>query len=428
AAAVKRLIGEPADGRLAQAVSRGRGAEVAAGAGGEAGVRLGDRVVAPGALCAAAIRHLCGLAEAELAAPVTHAVLAVPGWFGAARRRVLAAAARDAGLAGCALISEPAAAALAYGVHRRPQAQRLAVVCGGGGGIDVAIIRATEGVFEVIGASGAPLGGEDVEAAVLELVLEGTLPRDLVPPADGRALAPLRGAVAAAVRALDRAAFALVEAPLGDARLRHELTRATVEGCARPLLDRLAQACEAALDAARLKTDHIDEVLLVGGLTRMPALEGRVRVTFGRPLTRFNTGEVVAAGAATLAAVATHELEGFALIEALAHPVLLGTGGGPRRPVLPAGAALPARATRVFATGDDAQDALVLELAAGEGRPARVVIRDLPPAPAGAIRVQVAVTADTDGLLQLEARDTRSGRVLPLHLPAALTPPWEAAP
>jgi molecular chaperone DnaK (HSP70) len=423
----KRLLGATVESPAAEAaVAAPLPLPLAPVAGGGLGLRLGARVLTPVQLYAALVRDLCGRAEVQLQAPVTQAVLTVPGWFDPAARRAVIEAARLAGLDRCALCSEAAATALAYAVHRKLDAARFAVVAWGAGGLDVAIVRTMGGVCEVLGAAGLPVGGDDVVAAVAAGLVEEARRRGLGMPPPEVALGPLRAAAAAAIAALVEAPITSVDVTLGPERLQHDLSRAYLEGLARPLVSRFDDVCQAALDQAGVVCDRLDAVVLAGGFTRMPAVEGRVRVTMQRPLTRFNTGEVTAAGAATLAAIATGEIESALLIETVTQPVMLRLEGGPRQALIPARAALPARATRVFATSRDRQEALTLELAQGDGRPLRLAVSDLPPAPAGATRVQLDVTLTTDGLLAVEARDTRSGRPLPLTTPAAPAPAPEA--
>jgi molecular chaperone DnaK len=412
---VKRLLGRTFDAAAVQAARRLMPAEVTRTRQGQPALRLGGREVAPVEVAAHLLRWLRGLARKQLGAPVTHAVLAAPHAFGASQRRALKEAAALAGFAGAAIVSEPAAAALAYGVHQRTDLRRLAIVSVGGGGFDATVVRISDGVFEVLATAGDPaLGGDDLVLAVVDAVIDETRRGGTAIPSDRRVVVRVRDAVENALGVLATAPSALIDVPVGAQRLQLELSRAALEASARPLLERVDAACREALRLAGLRSEQIDHVVLVGATTRMPIVEARVRATFNRPVARFNTGEVVAAGAATQAAIASGTLDQIILLDILGPALSMRVRGGDPAPLLPTGTKLPARARKVVATTRDQEDTIEVEMVQGDAEPTRLVVTSVPRAPAGASRVLLDVTIDANGLLHLEATDSRSGRGLPV--------------
>ncbi|HEY1558358.1 MAG TPA: Hsp70 family protein [Kofleriaceae bacterium] len=430
---VKRLLGRRYDHPEVQELAKVLPYELTEAPNGDTWIQLAaGRAISPEEISALILRELKRTAERFFNEPVTRAVITVPAWFDAAQRQATKDAAQIAGLTVMRLMGEPTAAALGYGAHRGTDRRYL--VCDlGGGTFDVAAVDVEGGVFEVLATTGdSYLGGDDVDRAVVEnLVRDLRAARgNLDLSGDQVAIERLRIASQAAKHELsDRATAkldlaALTQLPSGKGvDFARTLRRDELELWASPLLKRLEAPIKEALRRSARKREDIEEVLLVGGGTRMPAVRKELaRITGREPSVIANCEEVVAVGAALEVARLDGTIEGVLLIDVSARGLAMSAQQGECEMVIAQSAVVPTREHRVLATRQDDQARIEFDLWEGESPdPAqnrqlgRYAVVDLPQAPAGDVLVLVEVTVDTDGTVRLGATELVSGERLTLE-------------
>jgi Fe-S protein assembly chaperone HscA len=388
-------------------------------------LRVGDREVTPPEVSAVVLRALRDRAEAALGAPVERAVITVPAYFNDAQRQATRDAGRIAGLDVVRIVNEPTAASLAYGLHRL-KAGLVAVYDLGGGTFDISLLRVKDGIFEVLATSGdTHLGGDDFDRAVVEWLLEDIRGRhgvDLAGEPD--AMQELRLAAEAAKIRLSADERATLTIPFADFTYRRAITRETLEALIGPLVERTMGPCRAALADAGLVPGDVEEVVLVGGSTRVPLIRRRVEELFGRtPHSQLNPDEVVALGAA----VQAHILEG-GLTEMLlldVTPLSLGIEalGGIVSVLIPRNTTIPTSARELFTTSVDGQTVVDLHVVQGERELARdcrslgrFELRGVDPMPAGLPKIEVTFLIDANGLLQVRAHELRTGKAASIEI------------
>jgi molecular chaperone DnaK len=432
---VKRLLGRRFDEPEVQQLAATLPYEIVAAPNGDAWIGIHGLVVSPQEVAALILGHMRAVAEAHFGGEVREAVITVPAYFDNQQRQATKDAAAIAGLDVRRLLNEPTAAALGYGAHMGV-GRRFAVCDLGGGTFDVSIVNVEDGVFEVISTHGdAFLGGDDVDRAIIEnLVREVRASHGIDLSTDSLALQKLKAEAQRAKHALSFTPEAELYLPslttLPSGRpldYGRRLRRDELELWAAPTLRRLEAPCREALVRCGLAARDIDEVILVGGMTRMPAVRRRLATTFGRePAQVDNPDEIVAVGAAVQCAILDGTIEGVVLLDVTSRGIALGVGDGPCQPVLPRNATIPNREHRILATASDAQDELAFDVYEGDSPSAadnrhlaRFVAGPLAPAPAGDVLVLVELTVDVDGILRLSASELATAERIELRLVAS---------
>jgi Fe-S protein assembly chaperone HscA len=385
-------------------------------------VLLGERAFTPPEISAFILREVKSWAEQAFGETVDRAVITVPAYFNDAQRQATRDAGRLAGLEVLRLVNEPTAAALAYGLHRQ-QRGRVAVYDFGGGTFDISILQliaADQGdIYRVLATCGdTHLGGDDIDARLLDLVRE-EIYRQWKMEVDRwpEVLQELRRAVIAAKHALSEQNATTIRLLLPDgAAYVRELTRSEFEDLIRPIVERTIGPVRQALADAGLKPSEIDEVVLVGGSTRIPLVRRRVEELFGRPPhCELNPDEVVALGAAVQADILDAGVRDTLLLDVTPLSLGIETMGGVMARLIPRNSTIPASAQELFTTGVDYQTGIEIHVLQGErelARDCRSLARfrlPVPPLPAGMARVEVRFTIDANGILQVEARDLHTG-------------------
>jgi molecular chaperone DnaK len=404
---------------------------------GDARIRVQGKVLAVPEVSAHVLRHMKKLAEEATGEEVSHAVITVPAYFNDHQRQATRDAAAIAGLNCLRIVNEPTAAALAYNMGSARQ-QNIAVYDLGGGTFDMSILRIDADVLEVVSTAGDTfLGGDDFDA-VIAAHLQG-----VVEAASGVSLAGNLSAQAKLREAAERAKMALGEAEVTEVRvpglardahgqtvhLRHELQRSAVETLVMPLVQRTFVVVDDALAQAGLTAGQIDHVLLVGGMTRFPAVRDSVGAYFQkRPIDRINPDEVVAIGAALQAWNLTRVSDEPAGLLLDVTPQSLGvrTVGGFVDPLIPRNSGIPSDATKVFHTAHDNQTEVRIQVFQGESKMASdnellgdFVLDGLRPAPRGEVRIRVTFAIDADGIVRVTAEDVETGRERALRIEAS---------
>jgi molecular chaperone DnaK len=424
----KRLIGRKVNADDVSWFARLAPFRIVAAPNGDAWVRVHGQPISPQEVAANVLRALRKIAEDALGEPVTRAVVTVPAYFDDAQRQATRDAGQIAGLDVVRILNEPTAAALAYGAHRVSEGRRvIAVFDLGGGTFDISIMSVENGIFEVLATGGdSALGGEDWDRRLLERMVDevfDTFRLDLttIP----MAMARLRDACETAKKALSVDRETLISLPFlandphgAPINFERAITRDLLESLTRDLLDRLDPPCRRALADARITAGEVEEVLLVGGMTRWPAVQDSVERTFGRkPSKGANPDEVVALGAAHYAGILAGESDDAALLDVTPHDLGIKVGDSQFAVVLPRNSMLPVRARRLFATTADNQKFVSIELYQGDSsdvannrKLGQVVLDDLPAGPAGSARVELVITVNVESILSVTAREIRSGR------------------
>ncbi|MBT8491585.1 MAG: Hsp70 family protein, partial [Deltaproteobacteria bacterium] len=374
----KRLVGRKVNDAGVAWFARTAPFDLGPAPNGDAWLRIDGELRAPQEISAHVLATARKFAEANLGEPVTRAVVTVPAYFNESQRQATKDAATIAGLDVLRILNEPTAAALAYGAHRVESNERrlIAVFDLGGGTFDVSIMAVENGIFEVMATAGdMMLGGDDWDIAIVDSLVLG-LPASISKAIEGDpvALTRLKEAAERAKRELSAAPTTVVELQYlakdeqGEPyHLRRELHRSDIEAATEELMQRLVDPCERALKDAGLHRDDVDEVLLVGGMTRWPAVEKRVAQIFGTtPSKGAHPDEIVASGAALQAGILAGRDDDAALLDVT--PQAIGVKIGPSKfsPIIPRGSLLPVRRTRVFATSRDNQGHFKIDLYQGD--------------------------------------------------------------
>ncbi len=374
---------------------------------------LRELSVSPIEVSAEILKRLKAIAERALEQSVSRAVITVPAYFNDAQRNATKQAGELAGLTIERIVSEPTAAALAYGLDKLSERQKIAVYDLGGGTFDISVLEMREGVFQVLSTAGdTQLGGDDIDRALAESILQGVRAAS---PHDEARMASLLVAAEAAKKRLSSEANTRIELPFYDGTnsLSLELTRTEFEKLIRPLIERTRSHCLRALSDAGVKPEELDAVILVGGSTRIPLVRRYVAEIFGRePDISQNPDEAVALGAVIQAGILSGSLKNVLLLDVTPLSLGIETFGGLMNTIIPRNTTIPCKAGEMFTNAVANQKDMLIRVLQGERELAKDnwelgrVIVPFPPGPKGSARVGVQFAIDANGILQVLARDT----------------------
>lgn len=408
--------------------------KVVADKNGNAVFEVQGKLITPEEVAAQILVKMKETAEAYLGEKVTEAVITVPAYFNDSQRQSTKDAGRIAGLDVKRIIPEPTAAALAYGLDKEKTDKKIAVFDLGGGTFDISILEIGDGVFEVLSTNGdTHLGGDDYDHAILKWILDTFKQENGIDLSkDKMALQRLRDAAEKAKIELSGTTQTEINQPFitmdasGPKHLSLTLTRAQLENLTHDLTERTREPCLKALKDANLTKDDIGEVILVGGMTRMPAVQEMVKSIFGKEGHKgVNPDEVVAVGAAIQGGVLTGSVKDVLLLDVTPLTLGIETMGGVLTPLVERNTTIPTQKKQVFSTAADNQPAVTIRVLQGERKMAndnkeigRFDLSDIPPAPRGMPQIEVAFDIDADGILHVSAKDLSSGKEQKIRIEA----------
>ena len=433
--AIKRLIGRRFEDPMVEKDKKLVPYNIVKGPNGDAWVEVDGKTYSPQQVSAFILQKMKETAEAKLGETITQAVITVPAYFNDAQRQATKDAGRIAGLEVLRIINEPTAAALAYGLDKKKEAKTIAVYDLGGGTFDISILEIGDGVFEVKSTNGDTfLGGEDFDMKLVGyLADEFKKSSGIDLRGDKLALQRLKEAAEKAKIELSSSAQTEINLPFitadasGPKHLTMKLTRAKLESLVEDLIERTKGPCVQALKDAGLKAAEIDEVVLVGGMTRMPKVQQTVKELFGKePHKGVNPDEVVAVGAAIQAGVLKGEVKDVLLLDVTPLSLGIETLGGVFTRLIERNTTIPTKKSQVFSTAEDGQTAVTIRVSQGEREMAadnkllgQFDLVGIPPAPRGMPQVEVTFDIDANGIVHVSAKDKATAKEQSIRIQAS---------
>ncbi|MEW5855498.1 MAG: molecular chaperone DnaK [Myxococcota bacterium] len=422
---VKRFIGKKYDEAVSQGEVKRVPFKVVRASNGDAHIEVRGKTYAPPEISAQVLVKLKRAAEAYLGETVKDAVITVPAYFNDSQRQATKDAGKIAGLNVLRIVNEPTAAALAYGLDKKKD-EKIAVFDFGGGTFDISVLEVGENVVEVIATNGdTHLGGDDIDQVIVSyLIDEFKKDQGIDVSKDKMVLQRLREAAEKAKIELSSTVQTEINLPFltadasGPKHMQLTLTRAKLEALCSDIFDRLFNPTKKCLQDAKLKPSEIDEVILVGGSTRIPKVQQMVKDFFGKePNRSVNPDEVVALGAAVQAGVLTGEVKDLLLLDVTPLSLGIETLGGVQTVLIPRNTTIPTKKSEVFSTASDNQTSVEVHVCQGEREMARdnrtlgrFHLDGIPPAPRGVPQVEVTFDIDANGILHVTAKDRATGR------------------
>jgi molecular chaperone DnaK len=436
--AVKRLIGRRFDDPITKKDTELVPYKIVKGANGDAWVQAGGKDYSPSQISAFILQKMKETAEAYLGETVTQAVITVPAYFNDAQRQATKDAGQIAGLEVLRIINEPTAAALSYGLEKE-DGKTIAVYDLGGGTFDISVLEIGDGVFEVKSTNGDTfLGGEDFDARIVNWLADKFKAKENIDlRTDRLALQRLKEAAEKAKIELSSAATTEINQPFITARMEggtttplhlvETLTRADLEKLVDDLIERTIEPCKKALKDAGIDAKDIADVVLVGGMTRMPRVRERVKEFFGRePHTGVNPDEVVAMGAAIQAGVLQGDVKDVLLLDVTPLSLGIETLGGVFTRMIDRNTTIPTKKSQVFSTAEDNQNAVTIRVFQGEREMAadnkmlgQFDLVGIPPAPRGVPQIEVTFDIDANGIVNVSAKDKGTGKEQQIRIQAS---------
>ncbi|MBU1696602.1 MAG: molecular chaperone DnaK [Proteobacteria bacterium] len=432
--AVKRLIGRKFNSKEIQTDIPNLPYKIEAASNGDTRINLRGKQHSPAEISSFILANIKKTAEDYLGEEVKEAVITVPAYFNDSQRQATKDAGKIAGLIVKRIINEPTAASLAYGLDKKGE-EKIAVFDLGGGTFDVSVLEIGDGVFEVKSTSGdTHLGGEDFDLRIIEYVAdEFKKAQGIDVRGDKMALQRLKEAAEKAKMELSTSTETSINLPFitadasGPKHLDVRLTRAKLESLVADLLDRLEQPCRTALKEAKLGSGGVDEVVLVGGMTRMPAVQERVEKIFGKkPHKGVNPDEVVAMGAAVQAGVLQGDVHDVLLLDVTPLSLGIETLGGVMTTLIEKNTTIPTKKSQVFSTAADNQPAVSIHVLQGERQMSadnktlgQFELSDIPPAPRGVPQIEVSFDIDANGIVHVAAKDKATAKEQSIRITAA---------
>ena len=422
---VKRLIGRRFQDEEVQKDKKLLPYEIREAKDGGVEIRMGDKWLKPAEISAMILRKLKNDAEEKLGEKITQAIITVPAYFDDSQRKATKTAGEIAGLEVKRVLNEPTAAALAYGLNKKAD-ERIVVYDFGGGTFDISILEVSKDTIEVKATGGdTHLGGEDFDQKIMSWLIENYRKEEGIDlEKDPLALQRLKEAAEKAKVELSSSMETQINLPFitsgaeGPKHLDFRLTRAQLENLVQEYVDRSIQLMERTLKEAKIQVSSIDEIVLVGGQTRMPAVQEAVKKMFGKePNRSINPDEVVALGAAIQGGILQGDVKDVLLLDVTPLSLGLETLGGVATQLISKNTTIPTSKSQVFSTAADSQTSVEIHVVQGERQMAlnnkslgRFILDGLPPSPRGVPQVEVTFDIDADGILEVSAKDKASGK------------------